>query len=634
MKKLQHFLGSLFGVAIIAAVIAITFCSVPVLSQSNSTGITTWQANQNFINTLVSTVISSIQYAGDVTGTVVGNKSTLTVVSTHLTAPLPIAQGGTGIGAPMNYNVLAYGAKCDGSTNDSAAFTAAVAAAAAGSGTRGGTVIVPPSVICKADFIMNKGVTLEGPGGGVNGGFNSFPCSSYIVDASGGTTPVITIGTGTSDSLNNTIEGICIKGTGTGAGDMGVLAPAANHAEYLTIRNTTFINFAQEGMRLEFVESGTINNNKTINTDLAAASLATHDGALYLGGTDNFVFQNELSGPNIGLSSINAYLAALYATGGNNFITDNVLEFADEGLHTETTESLSQVVGNRADHNFGNQFSFNGSGNRIIGNEAIAFNVATANTYQGFFLNGANSVISGNIVDKISGNAFQYAFDDTSTGGVDGNYDVLMGNRILGTPWATASYKLASGASTAHVSFGGATDQVFGAGTATPNVDQETVGVIGNVSPQSVTNFVNGLSGQCIDVLGDDNTTITNSLSAGGIRAATGQNELLVLDTLHRFCNFQGKWREVSPYVIKQGTVTTGAITATTYADVTLTWPTAFTSAAYTPTCSVLDSTSAAVGLSIDHIQAINAGTLVVTVHNGSAGTLTGTLNCTGIRNQ
>lgn len=83
----------------------------------------------------------------------------------------------------------------------------------------------------------------------------------------------------------------------------------------------------------------------------------------------------------------------------------------------------------------------------------------------------------------------------------------------------------------------------------------------------------------------------------------------------------------------KHQSITTGSISTITYSDVTLTWATTFADANYTPICSVLDSTSAAVGLSVNHIQAINAATLVVTVYNGSVGSLTGTLECVAVHN-
>ncbi len=80
---------------------------------------------------------------------------------------------------------------------------------------------------------------------------------------------------------------------------------------------------------------------------------------------------------------------------------------------------------------------------------------------------------------------------------------------------------------------------------------------------------------------------------------------------------------------VKTKRITTGSISATTYADVDVTWTAAFADANYTVNCSVVESTSAAQGLDIDHIQQALAAKVTVTVHNPTGGSLTGTLNCT-----
>jgi hypothetical protein len=82
---------------------------------------------------------------------------------------------------------------------------------------------------------------------------------------------------------------------------------------------------------------------------------------------------------------------------------------------------------------------------------------------------------------------------------------------------------------------------------------------------------------------------------------------------------------------LKHQRVTTGSLTAGTFTNVTLTWKAAFADANYTPVCSVTDATSAAVGLSIDHIQLVTAASVIAVVKNGAAGALTDTLNCTAL---
>lgn len=88
----------------------------------------------------------------------------------------------------------------------------------------------------------------------------------------------------------------------------------------------------------------------------------------------------------------------------------------------------------------------------------------------------------------------------------------------------------------------------------------------------------------------------------------------------------------VNKFGLKHGRSSTGSIAAGTHAPVTVTWGgTGFLDANYTPVCSILDTSAGGVAMSIDRITAQTATTMTVQVFNGSAGSLTGTLNCIGI---
>lgn len=90
-----------------------------------------------------------------------------------------------------------------------------------------------------------------------------------------------------------------------------------------------------------------------------------------------------------------------------------------------------------------------------------------------------------------------------------------------------------------------------------------------------------------------------------------------------------GVFNDASGYKHKR--VTTGSVNATSVAAVNVTWPTAFADASYTVTCSVVESTSALLSLSVVHINSVSGATAVVLVSNPTAGALTGTLNCVGV---
>ena len=80
---------------------------------------------------------------------------------------------------------------------------------------------------------------------------------------------------------------------------------------------------------------------------------------------------------------------------------------------------------------------------------------------------------------------------------------------------------------------------------------------------------------------------------------------------------------------LKHGRVTTGAISGSTSAAVTLTWGgSAFANTSYTVNCSVLEATTSASTLRVHHVESVTTTTVVVRVVNDDAGSKTGTLHC------
>ena len=76
----------------------------------------------------------------------------------------------------------------------------------------------------------------------------------------------------------------------------------------------------------------------------------------------------------------------------------------------------------------------------------------------------------------------------------------------------------------------------------------------------------------------------------------------------------------------KHKRVSTGSVSGTSSALVTVTWTTAFADANYTVVASVLDSTASTSALSVTHIEAQVAASVKIRVANTSGGALTGTL--------
>jgi hypothetical protein len=85
----------------------------------------------------------------------------------------------------------------------------------------------------------------------------------------------------------------------------------------------------------------------------------------------------------------------------------------------------------------------------------------------------------------------------------------------------------------------------------------------------------------------------------------------------------------------KFASITTGSITASSSAAVTLTFSGVFTNAAWMPVCSVLEATASTVTLRLHHIESItnttNATVVVRVVNDDGGGAHTGVLYCTGV---
>jgi len=84
--------------------------------------------------------------------------------------------------------------------------------------------------------------------------------------------------------------------------------------------------------------------------------------------------------------------------------------------------------------------------------------------------------------------------------------------------------------------------------------------------------------------------------------------------------------------IVQESSVSTGSISATTRAEVLLTWGATMGDSNYKVQCSVQDSTTAAgtQGLTFERIKTLSATQVGAVINNPTAGALTGTVFCTG----
>lgn len=142
-------------------------------------------------------------------GTVLGNSSGSPAVPSALTT-VPY-----GLGTPVYIDVMnsAYGAKCDGSTNDSAAFQAAINALSVGNGT----IVLPPGKTCK----LISGVTISNSGVHIIGGGALSTTVDFEPTANGA---LFTFSGGAVEEVFNSLEGVAILSNDTTHTKTAILA--------------------------------------------------------------------------------------------------------------------------------------------------------------------------------------------------------------------------------------------------------------------------------------------------------------------------------------------------------------------------------------------------------------------------
>lgn len=150
------------------------------------------------------------------------------------------------------------------------------------------------------------------------------------------------------------------------------------------------------------------------------------------------------------------------------------------------------------------------------------------------------------------------------------------------------------------------------------------------------TGLSSGTSGGVLGFTGTTTLASSGALTQNALMVGGGAGALpstpIGLGTSSQFLrgNASGPPSFSTPVIadigIKTVRVSTGSIGAGATALVTATFGSAFADTNYTPSVSVLDSTSSAASLSVVHVESISTTGITVRVSNSSAGSLTGTL--------
>ena len=83
----------------------------------------------------------------------------------------------------------------------------------------------------------------------------------------------------------------------------------------------------------------------------------------------------------------------------------------------------------------------------------------------------------------------------------------------------------------------------FGLGATTVSVVNLTALTAANTVATHVTDFINGINGQTIRILGDGFTTVVNSAK---LKTNTGANKLLAANKVYTFTRFNNVWVEAA----------------------------------------------------------------------------------------
>lgn len=415
-----------------------------------------------------------VQLSGDLGGT--GTSPTIT--STHLAAPLPLAQGGTGSttgllpGITSWFNVRSYGALGDGSHDDAPAINAAIAAAA----TAGGGVVYLPvgtysigsGIVINADNIILKG---DGKG------------STTIKPVTNATFDVIATGlpasSGASGYIRNFIgvEGMTLDCTQmlsnvTGKGN-GVHFYGARYSYIRDLNITGCLNFGicLDGDITNFSYSIDVRGCRIING--SAGILANFCEECFIV-SNNILQANATTAapqPLFSSQSSSGYLIRLVA--GYTLVLGNVI--GSSGTYTTAAiqcenSGPTRIEANRFDQTRYQAIRVTAPNTIIVGNQIG--NPSSVGSVEGIRVGASNTTITGNIFDLTNGAAhFTYAIAE---GG--GPY---TGNLIYGN-------QLSAGTSGTLTQNTGSTNTIFG------NVGYNPVGALATPAmPASGTAYTN-----------------------------------------------------------------------------------------------------------------------------------------------
>lgn len=420
-----------------------------------------------------------------------------------------------------------FGAKGDGTTDDSIAIQAAIDYVA---GLNGGTVVFPHGTyVC--NVILKSGVTLKSDAMMYQATFNGFSHVTLKQSVAG-----FIVDTPSTLTSGMAIHGINFLGLGASVSGGGV---RFQNTKWSAIRSCCFNNHADQAMVHTAGFGVVFEDILTVNT-LLNRTRTQISGCLESYGTDNFINRCELNPSLTAIQdSTHMYICGLVLGGANSFVNNVVGEFSERGIYVAPVNGTGhRIVAVRGDSNFGYGIYNDGSA-QFIG--CFAYHNSTGNpgNYSGFYASTTSSTSKyiGCQSDGISGTNIKYGFEDPSAYSDPNSKNDYVACTSLYNQSGVFSLQSTSGAGIVY----GSKSTVPANGTTNPSVSGVTVVNLSSyTSATTISTFINPAGGQTIRVLGNSNVTLANG---SGIITTTGSNLALADNTMYTLTFIAGFWR-------------------------------------------------------------------------------------------
>jgi pectate lyase-like protein len=350
------------------------------------------------------------------------------------------------------FDVMAFGAKNDGVTDDTAAIQAAITAACATN--TGGVIFFPGGHTATASYLISgsatpftiscNGLTFRGQSGQVQTFAFDLPSMIFAPNLNA---PLFT----TSGGLRNGLTWDSLEMVGGGAGKPNSQAINLPNANSVLIYNNAFGGWGSSAIVIGAGNTVQLYNNTVVSALLGRPTADT--GAIDLSGNDH-VANGNLMQCAIGTASGsigNGHSYDWVIRSGTGFFTDNIGDLCQHGWLV--TGSLNNFTANRAALNQGNGFNVTGNSNIFTGNKAFTNSQTATNSFDGFVVTGFDNIFTGNYCSTNAGNGNQqrHCFNDSNSHGssqnIENQYSNNRGNSaglsgVLYNMTGTAPYRI------------------------------------------------------------------------------------------------------------------------------------------------------------------------------------------------